>query len=272
MIELPYTTQGITEDRSEEPAISWVLCAHVVDKQLLAALRSCFEQTFSDFECIVVANGIHADVVAKEVQDWFGHDDRLKIIKTSLKHLTFSLSLGLHAARAPLIARMDADDIATTGRLAFQAEYLSRHPDVDIVGSDYEIIDLSGSIVKTIKVPKSNEEIRKSLYFGNPICHPSVMFRKSAVLEVGGYLGDVFAQDYDLWCRLARDDSVVFSNVSFICVQYRSSGVGSARGARLAYSAMAASQLRNFLAEGRWRWLIGAISTAFKALFWARRP
>lgn len=249
----------------ELPAVSWLLCTHVADAQLREALASCFAQTHTDFECVVVVNGHEAEAVADTVRNWFGADARLRVASTPVRHLTFSLALGLHLARAPLVARMDGDDIALPDRLALQLAYMQAHPDVAVLGSDYERIDATGQRIDTVTLPHDNTGIRQALLRGNPLCHPSVMFRRAVVLAAGGYLGGIYAQDYDLWARLAVDPTVRFANLSKVCLRYRMVGVGTARKARWAYASMAASQFRNFVAGAGLRWVWAALITTGKA-------
>jgi glycosyltransferase involved in cell wall biosynthesis len=221
-----------------KPAVSWLMCTHVADEQLREALQSCLAQTFSDFECVLVVNGSAAESVASTVRSWYGHDIRMCVYTTEVKHLTFSLALGLHLARAPLVARMDSDDIATPDRLARQVEFMPNH----------------------------DTAIRKALLRGNPLCHPSVMFRRETILAAGGYLGGIYAQDYDLWARLAVNPETRFANLPHVCLRYRMVGVGTARKARLAYASMAAAQYRNFAAGAGLRWALAALITTAKAI------
>lgn len=254
-----------------EPAVSWLIGTNVADSYLKQALNSCFEQTFQNFECLVIVNGKSADEVATKVADWFGHDSRLRVVSTETGHLTFSLALGLHLAKAPFVARMDSDDVSTPDRLTSQINFMAAHPDVVVLGTQYDVITETGVTVSHVKLPTTDIDIRKRLLRGNPFCHPSVILRKDAVLNVGGYLGGVYAQDYDLWLRLAQVPGFKFANLSMTGVKYRQIGTGSARAARMAYACVASSQLRNFTAGYGWRWLIAAFISAGKALFLAKR-
>ncbi len=247
------------------PAVSWLVCTHVADEQLRKALESCISQSFANFECVVVVNGSSAVSVAEAVRSWFGHDSRLRVFTTELRHLTFSLSLGLHHTRAPLVARMDGDDIAMPNRLARQVEFMHTHPSVAVLGSAYDRIDAAGNRIDTITMPSDDAAIRKALLRGNPLCHPSVIFRRDVVLAVGGYLGGLHAEDYDLWARLAMDSTVVFANLPQVYLGYRIVGVGAARRSRWAYASMAASQFRNFVAGAGWSWALAAAISAAKA-------
>lgn len=247
------------------PTVTWLMCTHVSDDQLQAAIESCLAQTFTDFELIVVANGDAASAIAADVNKWFGSDPRVRVLTTEVRHLNFSLTFGLHHARASLIARMDSDDICTPDRLIRQVKFMTANPDVVVLGTAYELIDATGGKMGTVRLPVADADIRRALRRGNPFCHPSVMFRRSKVLAAGGYLGGVYAQDYDLWIRLAADRCSKFANLPEVCLHYRAVGVGGARKSRLAYASAAASQFHNFASGAGVLWGVAALSNAIKA-------
>lgn len=254
-------------EKSSVPAVSWLLCAHVLNDQLRHALRSCLDQTFLDFELVVVANGSAAEDIASEVREWAGDDPRVRVFTTEVQHLIFSLSLGLHHAQAPLVARMDADDLSTSDRLEKQVAFMNEHQACVVLGSAYEVIDDEGRKLKTVHPPTSNNQIRRALLWGNPLCHPTVMFRRKVVLDVGGYLGGLHAEDYDLWARLSVASENQFANLHEVCLGYRSVGVGVARQSRFAYATMASAQFRNFINGQGWVWAAAALLTTVKAFF-----
>jgi glycosyltransferase involved in cell wall biosynthesis len=248
------------------PAVSWVLCTHVANEQLRLALNSCLDQTFTDFELLVVANGESAEKIAEQVKQWVGTDARLRVLSTEVRHLPFSLSLGLHHARAEFVARMDSDDLSKPERLQRQVKFMHSHPDVAVLGSCYELIDSSGHVLRQVRLPLDDTHIRRAMHWSNPICHPTVMFRKNVVLTAGGYVGGLQAEDYDLWTRLATSKNVKFANLNEICLSYRAIGAGPARGARAAYASVAAAQVRAFLMGEGIGWLFGAMATTFKLI------
>jgi glycosyltransferase involved in cell wall biosynthesis len=252
------------------PEVSWLVCSHVADARLRAAISSCLSQTFVDFELVMVANGPNCDAVADAVRAWFIDERRLLVICTKVRHLTFSLSLGLHTARASLIARMDGDDLAYSDRLRVQVEYMRAHPQVAVLGTAYEVIDEQDQPRHQVHVPCSDNEIRRKLFRGNPICHPTVMMRRDVALAAGGYLGGPYAQDYDLWSRLALDKTCIFANLDVVCLGYRKSPAGNARRARGAYAAMAGAQFRNLAAGGGLRWGAAAVLSWIKACWRGR--
>jgi hypothetical protein len=260
------TSADLTEFSSESPAVSWLLCAHVIDDHLKLSIDSCLCQTFVDFELLFIANGPRALEVAEFVAGWCGVDGRVRIFSTPIRHLSFSLSLGLHHSRAALIARMDSDDISRSDRLEQQVAFMSEHPDVAVIGSFYEIIDNDGHVQRTVTNPLSDKAIRQGLMRGNPFCHPTVMFRRQVVWDAGGYLGGLHAEDYDLWCRLSLNPKIRFANLPQVCLSYRVVGVGMARRSRWAYASIAASQFRNFLVGAGLRWFFASLISVWKLL------
>jgi cellulose synthase/poly-beta-1,6-N-acetylglucosamine synthase-like glycosyltransferase len=263
--------QSEAQSSGRKPAVSWLLCTHVADEQLRLAVQSCLHQDFEDFELVLIVNGAKAQEVLLAVTNWFGHDQRVKIFCTEVRHLIFSLSLGLHHACGEFVARMDSDDLSTPDRLTRQCEYMRKHPDVAVLGTAYTFIDAQGSATKTVQPPKTDVDIRRTMLWRNPMCHPSVMFRRKVVLEVGGYLGGLHAEDYDLWLRLSAHPSYKFANLAEVCLGYRVIGVGTARRARAAYASMAAAQMQQFVNGRGWRWILAALVSVAKALVRARR-
>lgn len=262
---------GAAQNTGHIPAVSWLLCTHVADEQFRLAVQSCLDQDFEDFELILIVNGAKAQEVLLAVNNWFGHDPRVKIFCTEVRHLIFSLSLGVHHARGELVARMDSDDLSTPDRLTRQLEYMRMHPDVAVLGTAYTLIDAQGVATKTVQPPVADADIRRAMLWYNPMCHPSVMFRRRVVLEVGGYLGGLHAEDYDLWLRLAAHPAYKFANLADVCLGYRVIGIGTARRARSAYATMAAAQMQQFVNGQGWRWMLATVVSVAKALVKARR-
>lgn len=242
------------------PSVSWIICTHVGGSLLYKAIASCLEQTYTDFELILVINGSDLSSIKEEVMDWdISSDPRLRIYETEVRQLPFSLSLGLHYARGEYITRMDGDDISYPHRLQIQVEFMRNNPDVSVLGTAFEVLDLSGNPISVVRHPLSDTGIRQAMIYKNPICHPTVMFKREVVETVGGYLGGYHSEDYDLWIRLSQYPEIKFANLSRVCLGYRSIGVGAARKSRVAYASMAGSQLRSFLISGKIRWIIATL-------------
>lgn len=167
-----------------------------------AALDSLLGQTLADFEVIVIDDGstdTTPDVLASL------RDPRLRIERRARRGLTLSLNRALELARAPLIARLDADDLALPERLARQRQFLETNPDVGLLGTGAREVDAAGREVAIVRPPVHDAAIRRALIRANPIVHSSVVMRRAALERVGGYDPSFsVAQDYDLWMRLAR--------------------------------------------------------------------
>lgn len=247
------------------PSVSWILCTHVGGPLLYKAITSCLGQTYKDFELILVINGSDLNSIKEEVMGWdISSDPRIRIYETEVRHLPFSLSLGLHHARGKYIARMDGDDISYPHRLQIQVEFMRNNPDVSVLGTAFEVVDLLDNPISVVRHPLTDNGIRKGMIFKNPICHPTVMFKRSAVEAAGGYLGGYHAEDYDLWIRLSQYPEIKFANLSRVCLGYRSVGVGTARKSQDAYASMAGSQLRSFLISLKMRWITATLISFIK--------
>jgi len=184
------------------PAVSVVMAVYNGEPWLGEALASILGQSLIDLEFIVVDDG-STDGTPKRLAT-IG-DTRLSVLRQSRGGQTAALNRGLRAARAPLIARIDADDVALPERLARQAAFLAAHPDVGLLGTAAREIEPSGAVVRTLAAPGDDRALRRELMRANPFIHSSVMFRRAVVDAVGAYDESfAVAQDYDLWLRMSR--------------------------------------------------------------------
>lgn len=137
-------------------------------------------------------------------------EPRLRVIRQAGQGLTgqglvAALNRGLAEARAPLVARLDADDLALPRRLALQAAHLAAHPRIVVLGSAWQVIDAAGRPHGVAHPPCDAAAVRDELGRRNCLAHPAVMFRRDAVLAAGGYRAAFEgAEDYDLWLRLSE--------------------------------------------------------------------
>lgn len=183
------------------------------------ALDSILEQTYQNIEVIVV-DGSDDDSV-KELLRRRGHDDRIKYFYREKNGIADALNYGLEQAMGDYVARMDADDISLPNRIEEQIAYLRVNEDVDVVGADYRVIDKNGKQLDERRLVENNEEIQVKLIFENPICHPTVMFRKN-VLNAGWRYSKAFTEDYELWTRMIIEHK--FANVPKVLLEYRVHG------------------------------------------------
>jgi len=201
------------------PSVSVILAVFNAEKYLRQAVASVLDQTFGDFEFIVIDDG-STDSSLSVLRSF--DDRRLKIISRDNKGLTPTLNEGLSLANGEFIARMDADDVSLPTRFAKQVAYLNQHPDVVCVGSRVTTIDPYGSPLSQTDHKLTHEEIEAELLqgIGWSIVHPAAMMRKDAVMKVGGYREQFkTSQDLDLWLRLGEVGKL--ANLPEPLVQYR---------------------------------------------------
>lgn len=170
------------------------------------AMDSILAQTLRDFELIIVDDG-STDGSPKILADYAARDSRVKIIHQKNAGLTAALNAAAKVATAPLLARMDPDDVALPTRFEKQVAYFDVHPDVTLLGTRVILIDPYGTAYNWPQHPLTHEEIDEKLMAGEgwAIVHPAAMFRRDAFEKVGGYNEKYrTSQDFDLWLRMAE--------------------------------------------------------------------
>ena len=187
------------------PAVSVVLPAFNAVSTIFRAVRSILYQAFSNLECIVVDDG-STDGTAEVLSDMC--DDRLQVLSLPHQGVASAMNAGVRLARAPLIARMDADDYSHRHRLQKQIEYL-HECGVDVTGCQVHILNGKGSPVMSmrryehwINHETPNHEMIMALRFVElPIVNPTILAKRSYFeLECRS---DDFPEDYDLMLRAA---------------------------------------------------------------------
>lgn len=170
-----------------------------------AAAGSILSQTFQDFELLVIDDG-STDGTGAILEELARSDPRLRVLNNPGEGLVDALNHGIASSSAPLIARMDADDISLPERLQRQYDFLAAHPDIDAVGTQVSFIDERGAPTgKTTALPESPEAIAKTLLKYCCLRHPTVVMRRAALDRAGFYRAQVpAAEDLDLWLRLAE--------------------------------------------------------------------
>jgi glycosyltransferase involved in cell wall biosynthesis len=166
--------------------------------------ESVLAQTLQDFELIAIDDG--STDRSREILEGFARrDPRVRVVSRPNKGLVATLNEGLALARAPLVARIDADDLCDPRRFEKQVRALSDDPRLVAVGSCSAAIDEDGNALGNYPTPLSHEEIEKEHLRGHSsIHHPSVMFRTEVVRQLGGYRELVPCEDFDLWLRLGE--------------------------------------------------------------------
>lgn len=198
------------------------MTAYNCEKYIKEAVDSMLNQTFSDFELIILDNQ-SSDATVNMVRLF--KDERIVLVQNR-ENLgqTKALNLGLKMAKGEYIARMDADDYSYPERLELQYDFLSKNKNIAVVGAQYLEMNEEGKTLRPFYLPTDPLEI-KCYLIGAPelsyhcVPHPIVLMRKAPLLDVGGYDERFIAQDFNLWMRLAR--KYEFANLSEVLFKYR---------------------------------------------------
>lgn len=190
---------------SERPAaIDVLVTVYNGERFLTQTLDSVLAQTFIDWRLIVVDDQ-STDGTAAILADYAARDQRITVVPGPHLGIAAAANAGLAYVTAPLVARLDGDDIALPERLQVQHDFLQRHPDVLAVGSDVMLIDEDNKRLRRRHAPVGWEKIRTILQTRNCMCHPSSMIRSEALHRIGGYRAKFRnSLDYDLWLRIAE--------------------------------------------------------------------
>jgi len=180
--------------------ISIIMSVFNGEKHVNSAIKSILNQTFRDFEFIIIDDG-SKDNTLKFIKEYAKIDNRIKIIRNLTNiGLTKSLNKAIKLCKGEFIARQDTDDISLPNRLEKQIKFLQNNPDYALCGCDmFRKQNKQQVMIKVFEI----DDIRKSLIVENCIAHPTVIIRK-IILQKYGYYDEKFlySQDYELWCRL----------------------------------------------------------------------
>lgn len=179
-------------------------------------------QTIKPDEIILVVDGPVPDAINDVIDKYSAEWDLFQIIRfPQNRGLGNALKAAVEKASNEWIARMDSDDVACADRFEQQLKYIADNPEVDIVGGDItEFVDDEKNIVGKRVVPKCNKELNQYLKKRCPFNHMTVMYKKKAVLESGGYLDWFWNEDYYLWLRMHLN-GCVFANTGTVLVNVR---------------------------------------------------
>lgn len=202
------------------PKVSIIMSVYNGETYLAEAIDSMLEQTFTDFEFIIVDDG-STDHSTEIIADYAKHDSRVQLLSLEENTgLATALNYGIEQAMGTYIARMDCDDVSLPTRLQQQVDYMETHPNVIVLGSQMQVVDHQKNPLFLFEVPHEHSLIIWNLFFGRTLAHPSVMMRRDVLEKVGGYDATVpVAQDVDLWARLVGQGR--FANLPDELLLYR---------------------------------------------------
>jgi glycosyltransferase involved in cell wall biosynthesis len=183
----------------DDLACSVVMPVYNGEEWLDRAIWSVRRQTMPYFEFIIIDDG-STDNSANIIKKHRERDRRIKFISAQHGGIVKALNTGIAESSTPLIARMDADDEMTPDRLQVQMDFIREHPYYDVIGSQMLGRSADGNDMGPMaEMPLSHEDIEAAISTRNPMCHPTVIFKKAAFRRVGGYKGDGRCEDYRLW-------------------------------------------------------------------------
>jgi glycosyltransferase involved in cell wall biosynthesis len=189
------------------PRVSVLLPVRDAAATLAECLASLRGQTLADHEVIAVLDG-SCDASGEILASAAREDPRLRFVRTPPHGLVAALNLALSHARALLVARMDADDVAAPARLLAQAERLEAEPGPLVLGSRVRLIETPGcpaagmqSYVRWSNALLDHAAIERDIFVESPLVHPSVMLEAGLLRALGGYRDNGGPEDYDLWLR-----------------------------------------------------------------------
>jgi len=185
--------------QSAGPAVSVVMPVYNALPYLDQAIESILGQTFSDFE-FVILDDASTDGSGEKLKQWAERDPRIRLLHAE-RNLGPALS-SQHvaaAATAPIIARMDADDISLPHRIEKQLEVLQRHPHAGLVASLYQVVGPDSRLIRTAEPWRL---IRRSLFA--PFVHGTIMYRRMLSESIGGYRSECeYWEDHDFVSRMS---------------------------------------------------------------------
>jgi len=200
------------------PMISVLMSVFNGEQYLREAIDSILNQTFQDFEFIIIDDG-STDSSAGIINSY--KDSRIHFIQQDNVGISESLNRGITLAKGKYIARMDADDISDPDRFRYQYEYMRANNDIDILGGHARLIDTEGRVIGEKLKPTSSKVINRAIEYACPLNHPTYMVRTDVYRELKGYrVCFSGGEDYDFLLR-AFDQGNSIINIDRYLICYR---------------------------------------------------
>ncbi len=210
------------------PDLSVVLPVYHEERYLSEAVHSVLQQTFSDFELILVCDDL-TESTFDIIKGFLAKDNRIRMVRGKRKGLSSALNEGIVSSSGKYIARMDADDICYTRRFEKQIELLEQNSDLYLIGTRFELLfesDIDDGTKKEVQVfyenvhePIDYENNKESILEGYKILHPTWMFRRELVEQIGMYRNCV-SEDNEFLFRAAVN-GYYMGRVEEVLLKYR---------------------------------------------------
>lgn len=210
----------MSRESPDRPRVTVVLPVCDGERYLAEALESVLAQSYRDFECLVIDDGSR-DGTWSILADFEAKDPRVRVVSRENRGLIDTLNEALDLARGEILVRMDADDVALSGRIEAQVAYLDANPDCVAVGCRATMVDPDGWPITAIWNETTHEELDEKLRRGRcSVPHPGSAFRRDLAREVGGYRKEFpAAEDVDFFLRLGEHGRL--ANLPEVFLLYR---------------------------------------------------
>ena len=204
--------------------VSVVMSVYNGERFLSESVTSVLNQTVRDLELVVVDDG-SVDSTPDLLRNFAARDSRVRVLRRQHSGVPESANAGIAEARYDWIARTDSDDRMLPQRLERQLAFLESNPHLGVAASQCYFINAAGKQIgsssHTLDVERGRRELRPSCFV--EITQSTVLMKKAAVLDVGGYRDLSYAEDRDLWGRLATRGYAMGCQPEFL-VEYRLHG------------------------------------------------
>ena len=192
----------------ENYAVSVVMPVKDAEKTVSEAVDSILNQTLKNFEFIIV-NDDSTDGTKDILDTYASRYQQIKVMNNTGQGISDALNCGIEQARAPLIARMDADDISRPERLEKQMIAFNNNSKLVLLGTFCQTFKEGEDEIEEIKIPTTNIELQKSIRIVPTLTHPTTMVRRDTIQIIGGYRKKFEgAEDHDLYLRLSRHGEI----------------------------------------------------------------
>ena len=215
---------------------------------LREAMDSIFNQTLQPSEVVLVKDGPLTDKLDQTIREFVIRCNSLKVVSLPQNvGLGAALNEGLKHCSYELVARMDSDDICVPNRFERQLECFQLHPEYDIVGGWIDEFSDNPNVPESVRyLPETHADIKKFFNSRSPMNHVTVMFRRTTVMNAGGYQPFYLLEDYWLWGRMIKNGAR-FYNIQSVLVHVRGGHAMAARRGGWKYAKSEIRLQREFL-------------------------
>jgi len=197
--------------------ISVLMPVYNGEKYLKQAINSVLNQSFKDFEFIIVDDG-SKDGSENIIKSF--NDKRIRYYKKKHSGIANTLNFGIEKSKGEYIARMDADDICEKDRFKIQIDYLTKNSEIALLSSWASLINENNKVIGTYDyTPLSWKIIKLKSFFHNPFIHSTIILKKEILQKVDGYKNFKYGEDYELWTRIIYKYPCV--NLPLKLIKYR---------------------------------------------------